>query len=194
MHITQKHASHSTSFEFETDTLAYTQSDSYGSHSFKVPYGSIGMEPRFSMEKNGALFNGGILLLAWGLFQALHATFNGDVLGILFLLPGPICIVLHTLSKTAITYLNSDAGEIALLHDKHYDTVMGEIRKRRKKQLLEWHGNINFANDPEEEIQKFHWLHSQHLITDDQLQRVVTAIRNADTREDGIEEPAPPRQ
>jgi hypothetical protein len=57
---------------------------------------------------------------------------------------------------------------------------MSEIRARRKKQLLDWYGNINFANDPEEEIRKFHWLHSQQLISADQLQKIINTIRNAD--------------
>jgi len=72
---------------------------------------------------------------------------------------------------------------------------MDEIRERRKKQLLEWYGNINFANDPEEEIRKFHWLHSQHLISAGQLEQIITAIRNADVEGfENVEEPFPPQQ
>ena len=53
----------------------------------------------------------------------------------------------------------------------------------------------NFANDPEDEIRKFHWLHSQHLISADQLQRIITTIRDADTHDqDSFDEPSPPRQ
>ena len=195
MIITQRSYSTVITFTFEQDTLTYTRSDAYGAHSIQLPYGSIGMDPRTTSERNGALFTGSILLSAWGLAQAAYTTLRGDLLGTIFLLPGTLCFLLHAALKTNITSLSSDEGEIAILHDKNFDTVMTEIRERRKTQLLDWYGNINFANDPEDEIEKFEWLHSQRLITADQLQRIVTTIRNADTGEqDRFEDPLPPHQ
>lgn len=195
MLITQQRFSHTFSFEFEPQALTYTRSDAYGSHSFELPYGSIGMDPRQTTERNGALFSGGILLSAWGLAQAGYTLAHGDLFGVIFLVPGLACLLFHALAKIELTSLSSDAGEIALLHDKNFERIMGEIRERRKKQLLDWYGNINFANDPEEEIRKFHWLHSQHLISQGQLEQIVTAIRNADPEGmDSVEEPFPPRQ
>jgi hypothetical protein len=195
MIITQRSYSTTIIFDFEQDALTYTRADAYGSHSFQLPYGSIGMDPRETTERNGTLFNGAILLSAWGLAQAAYTMARGDMLGSIFLLPGAACFLLHASLKTRITSLSSDEGELALLHDRNFDRIMTEIRERRKTQLLDWYGNINFANDPEEEIQKFEWLHSQHLITTDQLQRIVTTIRNADTNDqDRFEEPAPPHQ
>ncbi|MDO9583207.1 MAG: hypothetical protein Q7J24_08845 [Desulfomicrobium sp.] len=195
MLITQQRFSHTISFEFEPETLTYTRSDAYGSHSFQLPYGSIGMDPRQTTERNGTLFNGGILLSAWGLAQTGYALAHGDLLGVIFLIPGLACLLFHALAKIELTSLSSDAGEIALLHDKNYERIMDAIRDRRKKQLLDWYGNINFANDPEEEIRKFHWLHSQHLISEGQLEQIVTTIRNADPEgPDAVDEPFPPRQ
>lgn len=195
MVITQRSYSNSITFDFEPDALTYTRADSYGSHSFKVPYGNIGMDPRFTTERNGSMFNGAILLLAWGLAQTAHAMLQGDMSGLIFLFPGAACFLVHALTRTTITSLGSDAGEIDLLQDGKHDTIMTEIRERRKKQLLDWYGNINFSNDPGEEIQKFEWLHSQHLISSDQLQRAISAIRNAEgTVPEEYDEPTPPRQ
>jgi len=195
MIITQRSYSTTITFDFEQDALTYTRADAYGSHSFQLPYGSIGMDPRLTTERNGGLFNGAILLSAWGMAQAVYTMARGDMLGAIFLLPGAACFLLHAALKTRITSLSSDEGEIALLHDRNCDRIMTEIRERRKKQLLEWYGNINFANDPEEEIRKFHWLHSQHLISAGQLQQIITTIRNADPEGyEGVEEPFPPQQ
>lgn len=195
MIITQRSYSTVISFNFEQDTLTYTRADAYGSHSFQLPYGSIGMDPRTTSERNGALFTGSILLSAWGAAQSAYTMLRGDLLGAIFVLPGVLCFLLHAILKTQITSLSSDEGEIAILHDRNFDSIMSEIRERRKTQLLSWYGNINFANDPEDEIQKFEWLHSQRLITSDQLQRIVTTIRNADTGEqDHYEDPLPPHQ
>ena len=195
MIITQRSYSTTLTFEFAQDALTYTRADAYGSHSFNLPYGSIGMDPRTTTERNGALFTGAIILLAWGMGQAAYTMIRGDLLGAIFLLPGAACLLLHAAMKTGITSLSSDEGEIALLHDKHFDRIMTEIRERRKAQLLDWYGNINFANDPEDEIQKFEWLHSQRLITSEQLRRIVNTIRNADTAElDRFEEHLPPHQ
>ncbi|MGE4440853.1 MAG: hypothetical protein AB7D27_05105 [Desulfomicrobium sp.] len=195
MIITQRSYSTTITFDFEQEALTYTRADAYGSHSFQLPYGSIGMDPRLTTERNGGLFNGAILLSAWGMAQAVYTMARGDMLGAIFLLPGAACFLLHAALKTRITSLSSDDGEIALLHDRNCDRIMTEIRERRKKQLLEWYGNINFANDPEEEIRKFHWLHSQHLISAGQLQQIITTIRNADPEGyEGVEEPFPPQQ
>lgn len=195
MLITQRRFSNTFTFEFEPDTLTYTRVDAYGSHSFQLPYGSIGMDPQHTTERNATLFNGGILLSAWGLAQTGYTMAHGDLLGIIFFFPGIACFLLHVLTKIELTSLSSDAGEVVLLHDRHYDRIMETIRERRKKQLLEWYGNINFANDPEEEIRKFHWLHSQHLISAGQLQQIITTIRNADIEgRDGIDDPVPPQQ
>ena len=196
MIITQKCHANRVTFNFEPDTLTYTRSDSYGSHSFQLPYGSIGMDPRLTTERNGTLFNGAILLSLWGLAQAAFNLGHGDPLGLIFIFPGALCFLLHTMAKTTITSLSSDAGEIALLHDSQFDRIMSEIRERRKKQLLDWYGNINFANDPEEEIRKFHWLHSQQLISADQLQKIINTIRNADNSGllEEYDESPPPQQ
>jgi hypothetical protein len=153
------------------------------------------MDPRVVTERNGGLFTGAVLLLAWGLAQTAHALLHNDLTGLVFLVPGPLCLLVHAASRSTITYLTSDDGEIAIFHDKHHDLIMTEIRERRKKQLLDWYGNINFANDPEDEIRKFHWLHTQNLINAEQLQRIVTTIRDADTRDqDSFDDPALPRQ
>jgi len=195
MRIIQRKFSNTFTFEFGDDALTYTRADAYGSHSFDIPYGSIGMDPRLTMERNGTLFNGALLLSIWGAAQTIHALALGDWTGLIYLVPGPACLLLHSAIQTTVTSLSSDEGEIALLHDKQFDTVMAEIRQRRKKQLLDWYGNINFANDPEDEIRKFHWLHSQHLISGDQLQKIVAAIRNNDSAGlDDFDEPLPPRQ
>ena len=195
MNITQRSYSTTITFDFEQDALTYTRVDAYGSHSFQLPYGSIGMDPRMTSERNGTLFSGAILLSAWGMAQAAYTMIRGDLLGAIFMLPGGLCFLLHAALKTNITSLSSDEGEIAIMHDGNFERIMSEIRERRKKQLLDWYGNIDFGNDPEEEIQKFEWLHSQRLITSDQLQRIVNTIRNADTGDqDRFEDPAPPHQ
>lgn len=195
MNITQRSYSTTITFDFAQDALTYTRADAYGSHSFQLPYGSIGMDPRMTSERNGTLFSGAILLSAWGMAQAAYTMIRGDLLGAIFLLPGGVCFLLHAALKTNITSLSSDEGEIAIMHDGNFDRIISEIRERRKRQLLDWYGNIDFANDPEEEIQKFEWLHSQRLITSDQLQRIVNTIRNADAGEqDRLEDPAPPHQ
>lgn len=195
MDFTQRSRTDRATFHFDQDKLIHTRSDSHGAHRVSLPYGSIGMDPRVVTERNGTLFTGAILLLVWGCAQTIHAAWHGDWSGLLFLAPGPFCLLLHALSGFTVTYLGSDDGEIAIFHDKNHDLIMAEIRERRKRQLLDWYGNINFANDPEDEIRKFHWLHSQDLINADQLQRIVTTIRNADTHDHECpDDPLPPRQ
>lgn len=195
MIITQRSYSQTTTFQFDDDTLTHSRSDCQGSHALTLPYGSIGMEPRIISERNGTLFSGGLLLILWGTALCAYHLLQGDILGLLFLFPGLSALALHGFMKTTITLLNSDAGEIAIFHGKHFDSIMQEIRARRKGQLLEWYGKINFANDPEDEIRKFTWLHTQDLIDDKQLESIITTIRESDSSLlEEPEDPSAPRQ
>jgi len=60
MHITQRRFTNVVCFEFELDTLKYSRSDAYGMHSLQIPYGSISMDPRVSVERSSALFHGAL--------------------------------------------------------------------------------------------------------------------------------------
>ena len=195
MRIVQKSPLLSTSFVFEAENLICVRKDWHGVQRLEVPYGSIRMEPGSGLEQNAALFACAVALFFWGLVQAAHALLHADPYGPLFLLAAPACLAAHALIRAEVVYLPSDAGEISLLRNGRYDTLMEEINKRRKKQLLEWYGDIDFGNDPEEEIRKFHWLHSEHLISEDQLRRTIAIIRDAETV-DGEEysDPTPPHQ
>lgn len=195
MNILQRLTATRTTFTFDTDSLTHARSDMHGAHTFTLPYGSIGMDPRDSVERNHILFTGGILLLLWGLAEALRSLLQGDLLGLLMLLPGAIACVLHYTTAFTATYLTSDAGDIAILHDGQQDRILNEIKERRSRQLLDWYGNINFANDPEDEIRKFHWLHSQNLISDDKLKHIIEAIEaNEGVSSDEFDEPSIPHQ
>lgn len=195
MDITQRRITTTTTFRFDAETLTHSRTDLQGAHSTELPYGSIGMDPHTNVERNDILFCGGLLLLLWGLSQALHGLLHDDVLALVFLFPGLAGLILYRLTSITVTYLDSDDGEIAVLHDGQQDRVIEEIARRRKNQLLDWYGTINFANDPDDEIRKFHWLHSQQLISDDRLERIIEAIRTAEaSRQDDFEEPGLPQQ
>lgn len=164
---------------FTTDTLTCTKKDIFGSHTLTLPYGSISTTRRIVSEQNGMLWVGGILSLLWGIAESLRALLQADMTGVLYCLPGLAAMILHHIAKTTVTYLNSDAGEIALLHDKNHEIILEEILIRRRKQLLDRYGNINFANDPTDEIRKFTWLHTENLIDATQLHEIIETIRNA---------------
>lgn len=195
MNIIQRRTSTKATFTFNGDNLTHSRSDIHGAHTFTLPYGSIGMDPRDSVERNDVLFTGGILLLLWGLAETLRSLLHGDLSGLLMLLPGAIACVLHRATAFTATYLTSDGGDIAILHDGQQDKILNEIKDRRSHQLLDWYGNINFANDPEDEIRKFHWLHSQNLISDDKLKSIIEAIEAHDgAHPDESDEPSIPHQ
>lgn len=179
MHIIQRRHATTLSFHFGAEKLRHKRADSQGAHAVELPYASIGMDPRVVTERNQTLLTGAVLLFLWGFAQGAFFLLHGDALGAIFLFPGPVCLLLHAASAVTLTYLHSDEGEIAILHDSKHESLLLEIRNRRKAQLLNWYGNINFANDPDDEIKKFHWLHSQDLISETELEQIIAAIRSA---------------
>lgn len=164
MDTTQRKALTVTHFHFSSETLKYTRHDIQGVHGFRVAYANIIMAPRIATERNAALLTGAVLLGAWGLVAAVHALALGDTLGIMYLIPGPLCALLYVWSSVTSTWLGTEEGDVGIIHGPQHDQIFTEIRDRRKKQLLDWYGTVDFANDPEDEIKKFSWLYYQHII------------------------------
>ena len=179
MEIEQKRYFNRTRFTFDDDRLTFTMKHDGGSRSFDVNYSEIPMENAGMEERTPWFRNAGVvLLIAW-----LCRTLVGIVdpasapgLSLHWPLAATCCLLIYRYLVTNFTIFNTDAGELYLICDDHYEEILNEIMTRRKSQLLSWYGEIDYANDPGEEIRKFHWLKMQGAIDDDEFQTIRTRI------------------
>lgn len=179
--IKQKQRSFSvkTEFTYGDDDLKYSIEDSSGSESFTVNYASVPAESQnIKIDKNPWFRNAGVLCLIIGIVQGLFLISDPDhIRTSIWIISGAVLFAIHAIAKTKYTVLNCDQGNtIFLIRNKSHDKIYDEIKRRRKIQVLGWYGEINFENEPSDEITKFVWLHDQGYISEDKLKSIVEKI------------------
>ena len=176
--IKQKRFSNKTTFEFFEDKLTYTIDHSKGLHSFTIEYASIPVDDIGRLENKQPWFkNLGILWIGVGLLQTfVRFIYSHTVQISWWLLVGGVFFILYPVVRTKFTVLRTEAGGILIIKDKRHDQIFDEIKTRKRQQLRDWHGEINYDNSPESEIDKFVWLKNQDVITEDELEEIRMKI------------------
>ncbi|BCS95669.1 hypothetical protein DSLASN_13010 [Desulfoluna limicola] len=179
MEINQKRFFNWSRFTFDDERLTCTMGHEDGSCSFGVNYADIPME-QTSVEQRIPWFrNAGLVLLIIWLCRTLVGLVepaSAPGLSLYWPLAATCCFLIYRVAVTRFTVLKTDAGELYLICDTRHDEVLDELMTRRKSQLLSWYGEIDYANDPGEEIRKFHWLKMQGVIGDDEFETIRTRI------------------
>lgn len=179
MEIKQKRYFNRTRFTFDDDRLIYAMEHDGGSRSFGVNYSEIPMESTDMEERTPWFRNAGIVLLIVWLCRTLVGIVDpasAPGLSLHWPLAATCCLLIYRFAVTHFTVFNTEAGELYLICDDRYEEILSEIMTRRKSQLLSWYGEIDYANDPGEEIRKFHWLKMQGAIDDNEFQTIRTRI------------------
>lgn len=176
--LNQKSWSNKTKFQFKEDKLSFTIKDSNGSHSFSINYGSIPLDDQRELEEKNSWFrNVGILwLLVGGVQTFLRFSESGNLTISMWSILGAICFAAFLCAKTKYTILRTESGNILIIQNKQHDQILNKITKRRKEQLLVWYGEINYNNDPNDEMNKFLWLKNQNLISEEHFKDVKAKL------------------
>ncbi|WP_371196026.1 hypothetical protein [Glaciecola sp. SC05] len=170
MEITQKKRSVNFTFTFEESHMNFAYADKKGSGDIDLNYADFPKKCSISIEQNEWLRNVGYLWMAIGTFQlgaAIYADASLSGKGF-WLMIGLICVAWAHFSKTKYSVFSTDHGTVHVIQDKHHDTIINEINKRKNQQLLDWYGEINLENGIENEIKKFTWLEEQNVLTKEQ--------------------------
>ena len=178
MELIQKKLSNNTKFVFVGEKLQYTLKDNTGSQSFAVEYSSIPSELSEFIVQNVWYRNVGIAWLIISGFQMAHWYSELGTLKVsLWLLLGIVFFAIYMLAKTEYSILNTDNGRIFIIKDVKHDQILGEIHSRKRGQLLSWYGDINYSNDPNNELAKFNWLLDQGAITESERSEMENKLR-----------------
>lgn len=179
MEIEQKRFLNRTRFTFEDERLTYTMGHDAGALSFGVHYADIPLETMAVEKRNPWFRNAAVVLLVIWACRALTGLADPALpmsLSLHWALSATCCMLIYRYALTQYTVFDTEAGKLYLICDDREEEIVAEIMKRRKKQLLAWYGEIDYTNDPGEEIRKFHWLKIQGVIGDDEFESIRTRI------------------
>lgn len=184
MQITQKKMSNRHTFSFNDDSLNFAYSDKSGSGDVDIPYAHFPQKSFIKIDQNEWLRNVGILWVIIGVLQFGTALYAGHfaVATMFWLTLGAICLAWAHYSKVKYTVYQAEKGSIYVIQDRNtHDQIISEIRSRRKKQLLDWYGEIDTENAPENEIEKYKWLCEQEVLSKQEAEQKISQVQLAHT-------------
>ena len=178
MKIKQNKRSTEIVFTFNDESFNYAYEDKSGSEDLDINYASLPKKSAIQIEENEWLRSVGYLWCALGIFTICYALFAGNPLkgtGFWFLI-GLACVIWVRVTKIKYTVLRTPQGNVFIIQNKNHDEIINTLTARKIEQLLDWHGEINMNNDPDEEKNKFQWLVSQHVLTQEQADEKIALI------------------
>lgn len=177
MEILQKRHSNRIGFVFGSDELRYSLKDSSGSRSFSVHYADISRDRQTLEERNQWLRNVGLIWIAIGTVFTATAWFSRqELVPSLWLLLGGGCYVAYRLRSTRFTILTSEKGNLLVIDDKDGPRVIEQIEIRRAAKLRDQYDYINPDESPEQQRNRYKWLHREGALTDDELEQRLLGV------------------
>lgn len=181
MEIVQKKLSNKHTFTFDEASFNFAFEDKTGSDNVDMAYAHFPQKSSVSIEQNHWLRNVGILWCIIGVLQ-LVLSFSAEgplTVKTFWLMLGILCLIWFRYSKVVYSVFKGEAGNVFVIQNPEHDRIIDEINTRRKTQLLDWYGEINLENDPENEIDKFKWLSTEKVLTQEEAQQKISEVEYA---------------
>ena len=178
MEITQKKGAVKHTFIFGDDFLNFAYKDKSGSGDRDVPYGNFPKKSSEVNEFNEWLRNVGLLWIGVSVVLIGLALNNGEPLtgkGF-WMMMGLGCVAWAHYTKVVYTVFETEKGGVFIIQNKDHDTILEEIKKRRREQLLKWYGDINPDSTLENETNKYNWLCDQDVISAEEAEQKIAQL------------------
>lgn len=175
MEFTQKRMATSIRFDFGPTELRYFVRDNSGERESVVDYANLSGTTRRVFEKNIWLRNVGLLWCVIGAISVATAVSAGMLgVGSLFWLGlGIGCVAAFYLTQSRYTVFDTEAGAVFVLEDKQVETIVSEMKARRRARLLALYGDYNPANPIEQEQRRFDWLVKEQALSREEADRRI---------------------
>jgi hypothetical protein len=179
MELLQKKFTTKHKFIFEEDTFNFSFNDSNGSADINVKYADFPNKNSVSIEHSHWFRNVGYAWVAIGALQLGGAIYTNSPLSgkAFWLILGIGCLAWYFISRIKHSVFKTEAGNVFIMQDSQHNKIIKEIRERRKKQLLDWYGNIDIDNELENEISKFNWLVKEEVLTEKEAEEKINHIK-----------------
>jgi hypothetical protein len=178
MNISQRNFWNKTNFQFGEDTLKYTIKSESNTSTFSVKYDAISTDRAELETRRNSFRNFGILMIIVGVVHlSIMFLEKGSFAFSVWFAIGLLFLVTYYLTKTAYSVIQTDKYSILIIKDKKHDIIFKEIFRRRKSLYLSLYGNINYENDPNDEINKFQWLKANKMISESEYNEIINKIK-----------------
>lgn len=175
---------------FLSDRLVYTHKDLSGAIEFSIRYETIiAQQPYAMLIKDAALrrmvhrLSIMVLILAALLFYVPFPFARLASLGCLGVAVALTASNILGAGAAKYTMLKMEplppgAGKLVLRvkQDAQHDDILGEIKARWRARLRELHMQVNPANQPDKEQQKFKWLRENDVLSDDEYRQALAEL------------------
>ena len=178
MEIIQKKGSIKHTFTFMDDQFNFAYVDKTGSGDTDLHYADLPKKSSIQIEQKVWLRRVGYVWCGFGGLQLSSAILSGGSASgrSFWLLMGLVCLVASHFSKVTYSVFRSQGGNVFVMHDGNHDLIIEELTSRKKKQLLQWYGEINPQNDLKHEVDKFKWLAEQDVISGEESNAKITQV------------------
>jgi hypothetical protein len=168
------------SIDIRETELVYGIKDESISRKEAIPFEQI-LTSRYEVfEQNKSFKNNAVYTAVLGtLFLSINIFYGAQLWAWLFLVAAPIFYFLYHRSKAAFTVIKTTGDlNLFILQDKQHAEILKNIYKARNDHFIHNYLEINYENDPVEELDKFSWLKEQGVITERELQVIQEEILN----------------
>ncbi len=176
MKYTQKKNGNTCDFTFNKNSLAYAFKDKCTEFSFDVDYDDVPFDFIKIKEKNQWFRNAGVLWLIIGGFLSFPE--EGFRLSFWFLI-GVGCLVYYFVKQAQLVAFDTPKGRLLIVEDKNSADILSQISERRKNQIRDRYGALNFNNEPNVELDRFQWMQDKGIITQEEFIAIKGQISKA---------------
>lgn len=165
-------------FEFKEEGIQYTLKDKTIHKSEFIPFENITNNSHEYFEKNEGHKSRAIYFLVVGLlFLGLNIAFKMRLWAWMFLIGAPVFYYLYKKSVVNYKVLNTDGNmDMFVLDDQNQDEIIQLIYQKRNEYLTKNYLEINYHNEPNNEVGKFMWLKSLGLINEKEFEVIKEEI------------------
>lgn len=176
--IEQKKLLNKAVFEFGEEKLTHSIKRGSGTRKFSVHYAAIPLQDIYEVtERNSWYRSAGIFWIVLGCLQMFYGfQSDGGVKISFWFLLGIVFIGVYLIATTSYTIFQPEAGNIFIIKDRQHDTIIDELKRRRKQQVLARYGEIDYSNSHQEELNKFQWLFDQEILSEEEFSAIKQKI------------------
>jgi hypothetical protein len=127
--------------------------------------------------------NAGFLWVVIGLAYGVPAIMSGKGGMPPWFLLGVLCLVYYRFRQVKFTCIDAADGErILVIKNKEHDAILDAILSNRREALKKRFGDVDPANDPENEAGKFEILRKEEIISDAEYEVAMRKIEDIKNR------------
>lgn len=189
MEILQSRHSNHIRWAFDADDVHYFINDSSGSRSMSVAYSDISRDRQVFVERNAWLRNVGLLWLALGAVLTGMAALKGQFAPSPWLLLGAGCYAAYRWRTTRFTIVPSEKGNLLVIDGDDGQRILAELASRRADYFRREYDCMPQDETPDQHRHRFHWLHREGALTDDELAQRLAVVDASEAARSGAAAP-----